>query len=102
MSHSDHIGSGDANLELSQKLSQSVVNYLVDSGISANRLEAKGYGETMPKKITKQLSEKYSFLNEGNFITESLIKTLTASQQEIARSLNRRTEFRVLSIDYTN
>jgi outer membrane protein OmpA-like peptidoglycan-associated protein/tetratricopeptide (TPR) repeat protein len=47
-SHTDCRGQDRYNQELSQKRAQSVVNYLIDKGISANRLGAKGYGETAP------------------------------------------------------
>ncbi|MBD8489823.1 OmpA family protein [Echinicola sp. CAU 1574] len=46
MSHTDSRGSDDYNMSLSQQRAQSVVNYLVNKGISRNRLVAKGYGET--------------------------------------------------------
>lgn len=47
-SHTDCRGQDRYNQELSQKRAQSVVNYLIDRGINANRLGAKGYGETVP------------------------------------------------------
>lgn len=47
-SHTDCRGQDRYNQELSQKRAQSVVNYLIDKGIDANRLGAKGYGETTP------------------------------------------------------
>ena len=47
-SHTDSKGSDDYNQKLSQSRSQSVVAYLIEKGISSDRLVAKGYGETVP------------------------------------------------------
>jgi len=44
--HTDIRGNNEYNEELSQKRSNSVVEYLVDSGIDKERLTPKGYGET--------------------------------------------------------
>ena len=49
MSHTDSRGNDDYNMALSQQRAQSVVNYLVDKGISRDRLVARGYGETRLK-----------------------------------------------------
>lgn len=46
--HTDSDGADAVNLRLSQARAQSVVTYLTQSGISAQRLMAKGYGETKP------------------------------------------------------
>lgn len=46
-SHTDSRATAEYNLDLSQKRSESVVDYLVSKGIDRNRLVAKGYGETM-------------------------------------------------------
>jgi len=46
--HTDSRGGDEYNLDLSQKRAQSVVDYLVTKGIFAERLAAKGYGESMP------------------------------------------------------
>lgn len=46
--HTDDVGSDAANLELSKKRAQSVVDYLTKSGINASRLVSKGYGEIQP------------------------------------------------------
>jgi len=101
MSHTDSRGSDEDNMELSQKRAQSVVDYLILKGIDPVRLSAKGYGESMPKVISKRTSEQYSFLREGVTLTESFINSLpTLEQREIAHQLNRRTEFRVLRTDY--
>ncbi len=45
-SHTDSRGSSDYNLELSQKRAESAVRYIVLQGIEANRISAKGYGES--------------------------------------------------------
>ena len=46
--HTDNVGSDVYNLKLSDKRAQSVVNYLVDNGITLERMIAKGYGESLP------------------------------------------------------
>jgi outer membrane protein OmpA-like peptidoglycan-associated protein len=46
--HTDNKGDKKYNLTLSQKRAESVVNYLMQKGIVAARLVAKGYGDTMP------------------------------------------------------
>lgn len=46
--HTDSQGADAANLSLSQKRAQSVVEYMVLAGIERERLVAKGYGETVP------------------------------------------------------
>lgn len=69
-SHTDSKGSDPYNLKLSQERAQSVVNYLIGSGIEKTRLVAKGYGETQP---------------------------IEKNDTEQGRQMNRRTEFKVLS-----
>ncbi len=51
MSHTDSRGTDEDNMILSQKRAQSVVQYLISKGIAADRLQAKGYGETEPKMV---------------------------------------------------
>ncbi len=46
--HTDSDGSADYNLQLSQRRSESVLNYLVLFGVAPSRLKATGYGESMP------------------------------------------------------
>jgi outer membrane protein OmpA-like peptidoglycan-associated protein len=46
--HTDSKGSDAYNMKLSQARAQSIVDYLQSRGIAANRLVARGYGETMP------------------------------------------------------
>jgi cytochrome c oxidase subunit 2 len=68
--HTDNTGDADANMTLSQNRAEAVMNYLVDKGISANRLRAVGYGQNDP-------------LGDNN--------------TEAGRAKNRRTEFTVLT-----
>jgi len=101
MSHTDARASDEYNIDLSQKRAQAVVDYLIERGIPSDRLQAKGYGETMPKVVTARITEQYPFLREGTELTENFINGLTSvEQQEIGHQFNRRTEFRVLSTDY--
>ncbi|MDN3493099.1 OmpA family protein [Winogradskyella bathintestinalis] len=48
-SHTDSKGSADYNLKLSDKRAQSTMQYLISQGINADRLSAKGMGQTDPK-----------------------------------------------------
>lgn len=75
-SHTDSKGNDDYNLNLSQERAQSVVNFLIANGIDKVRLEAKGYGESMP--IAPNVNSDGSDNPEG-------------------RQKNRRTEFTILS-----
>lgn len=47
-SHTDCRGTDEYNEDLSQKRAESAVAYLIQAGISADRLEARGYGESQP------------------------------------------------------
>lgn len=42
------MGDENANMRLSHERAKSVRQYMVDAGISYDRIEAKGYGETTP------------------------------------------------------
>jgi outer membrane protein OmpA-like peptidoglycan-associated protein len=46
--HSDNTGSEENNLALTQRRSQVLVNYIINRGISKNRLVATGFGESKP------------------------------------------------------
>jgi peptidoglycan-associated lipoprotein len=101
MSHTDSRGTPADNQELSQKRAQSVVDYLISKGIAADRLQAKGYGESQPKVVDEKVLSQYDFLEIGNVMTEAFINQLESAElQERAHQVNRRTEFRVLSTDY--
>ncbi len=74
-SHTDARGNDQYNMELSQKRAESAKTWIVAKGISADRIVAKGYGET-------------KLLNECANGVEC-----TEEQHQV----NRRTEFKILS-----
>jgi len=100
MSNTDSRGAPADNEELSQRRAQSVVDYLISKGIAADRMEAKGYGESQPKVVDNIILEENRFLKLDDILTEAYIDQLPLEQQEQAHQINRRTEFRVLSTDY--
>ncbi|MDH8701925.1 peptidoglycan-associated lipoprotein [Dysgonomonadaceae bacterium PH5-43] len=100
MAHTDRKGKDEYNDNLSQRRAQSVVDYLIRSGVEADRLTAKGYGESTPATVSKKIAEQYDFLPEGQLLDEAFIETLDPVQQARADQINRRTEFRVLSTNY--
>jgi OOP family OmpA-OmpF porin len=53
--HTDNIGDEANNLLLSEARAQTVVTYLVSKGVEAERINAKGYGETQPKTTNETL-----------------------------------------------
>ena len=71
-SHTDSRSSDAYNLDLSQRRAQSAVDYIVSKGIAADRLVAKGYGET-----------------------QLIIKDAKTEEEH---QTNRRTEFKVIEI----
>jgi outer membrane protein OmpA-like peptidoglycan-associated protein/tetratricopeptide (TPR) repeat protein len=68
--HTDNIGNDLSNVTLSEQRAKSVMNYLIEKGITATRIEAKGFGKSKP---------------------------VADNSTEAGRSKNRRTEFKVLS-----
>ncbi len=76
-SHTDSIATVEYNQDLSQRRAQSAVNYLIQRGISQQRLVAKGYGELMP--VARNTNPDGTDNPEG-------------------RQRNRRTEFKILEI----
>ena len=82
-SHTDTRDNDKNNAILSQKRAQSVVDYLVSKGIAADRLTAKGYGESRP------------LINDA-----AIAKLKSNEEKEAAHQKNRRSEFKVLREDY--
>ncbi|MBG0781516.1 MAG: OmpA family protein [Bacteroidales bacterium] len=100
-SHTDARDTDERNDILSQRRAQSVVDYLIIRGIDGARLVAKGYGESVPRKLTKTVTVNGFTFDEGTILTEEYINSLdNDDKKEAAHQLNRRTEFRVLSKDF--
>jgi len=68
-SHTDAEGDAAINMKLSQRRADAVRKYLVQSGVDAEQVEARGYGETQP---------------------------IADSSSDEGREANRRVEFRVI------
>jgi len=73
--HTDDVGDDATNMELSNRRALSVRRWLIDHRIEEGRLEAQGFGETVPLTPV------------GN---------LTGRARDRARSQNRRVQFRII------
>jgi peptidoglycan-associated lipoprotein len=101
IAHTDNRGTDAANMLLSQRRAQAVVDYLIINGIDEERLNAKGMGESQPRKVSEETAAKYGFLKAGVTLSEEFINTLQDNEQkEACHALNRRTEIQVESSDY--
>ena len=99
--HTDRVGTEEYNIGLSERRAKSVVDYLVDAGIAPDRLSWKGYGKSMPKKITKRINKAYPQFAEETVLTPEFIEDLESEEdRDAADQINRRTEFQVTSTDY--
>ncbi|MEA1875117.1 MAG: OmpA family protein, partial [Bacteroidota bacterium] len=56
--HTDDVGKAESNRSLSQQRADAVRNWLIRRGISADRITAKGYGETQPVASNKTAEGK--------------------------------------------
>jgi peptidoglycan-associated lipoprotein len=100
-SHTDARASDEYNDILSQRRAESVVNYLIERGIDPERLVAKGYGERVPRTLSKDIDKDGFIFKAGTVLTEAFIDSLPNLEvKEAAHQMNRRTEFRVLSKDF--
>ena len=71
--------------------------YLINKGIDAGQLVARGMGEKEPFVI----EEKEGRFKVGDVLTESYIKKIRFKKnREKAHQYNRRTSFKVLREDY--
>lgn len=96
-SHTDARGEDAYNQDLSQRRTESARRWLVRKGIDRARIEAKGYGESVPQTVSDQVAAKYDYLKSGDVLTEEYINALASEEmQEVAHGLNRRTEFQIL------
>lgn len=100
-SHTDRVGTDEYNIGLSDRRAKSVVDYLVEAGISKDRMTWKGYGETVPKTVTPRINREYPQFEIGTVLTREFIEALEdEADREAADQINRRTEFQVTSIEY--
>ena len=83
VAHTDTRASDAYNQDLSNRRAKSVVDYLIDKDIAADRLSSEGRGE-----------------RETIVSDAEIAKMATTSEKEAAHQKNRRTEFSVLSTDY--
>ncbi|MGE5423930.1 MAG: OmpA family protein, partial [Syntrophothermus sp.] len=98
--HTDSRDSEERNDILSQKRAQSVVDYLITRGIDPARLVAKGYGERVPRTLTRDITREGYTFKAGMTLTDSVINALpNTAVKEAAHALNRRTEFSILRND---
>jgi len=67
--HTDNTGNTEDNINLSESRAKSVVDYLISAGVEPNRVDAKGYGESLP---------------------------ISNNTTEVGREKNRRVEFKIL------
>lgn len=84
-SHTDARGGDAYNLELSQKRAESAVAYIVSEGIAANRISAKGYGETQITNRCKNGVNCSDEEHERNRRTELRITGISADSLEYLR-----------------
>lgn len=75
--HTDNHGSDSYNQKLSQKRAEAVVKYLISKGIEPSRLQAKGYGESMPIAPNEHAN---------------------GTDNPEGRALNRRTDFKIVGV----
>ncbi len=100
-SHTDRVGSDAYNVRLSERRAKSVTDYLIGAGIDPSRLSWHGYGKSQPKKVTRRINRLYPQFAEGTVLDEAFIATLSDEDRDAADQINRRTEFRVTSTDFS-
>ena len=95
-SHTDFRGSQDINIPLSQNRAQSCVDYLVEKGVSADRLVALGMSDSEPKILITDIGG----LSSGT-LDKVYINSLKSNKLvEAAHQFNRRTDFKIISENF--
>ncbi len=95
-SHTDLRGSDTLNNRLSFDRAKSCVEYLVEQGISRDRLVPLGMASNEPVI----LDESEDGIPAGELNKEYIFKLKTNKQKEYAHQRNRRTDFKILSDDF--
>ena len=84
--NTDNTGSADHNMKLSQQRADNVKNFLVEQGIDAGRLSAKGLGMTMPiadnsTKEGRQKNRRVDLVIQDKVLQESAEPEKTPEQK---------------------
>lgn len=104
-SHTDARGGDEYNLNLSQKRAESAVQYIVNEGIAATRITAKGYGETqltnrcrneVPCSEAEHQQNRRTELRITGISTDSLEYLRWQSLEEIVREEEFRQQLKLL------
>lgn len=80
--HTDSRGTNSSNKTLSQRRAETCVKFLLDQGISSERLIPLGHGE------------------DKLIITDAQIEKLPQEEREAAHQINRRTVFKIVRFDF--
>ncbi len=98
--HTDMVGDSIANMNLSKKRAQAIIDYLSQQGYDSERLVAKGFGESRPVTVTEEIAKLDPLFTIGTVLSQDFILQLPKETQEKANQINRRTELKILSTDY--
>ncbi len=97
-SHTDARGTDRSNQILSEKRAKTCVDFLVkEKGVDPRRLKAKGQGERQPATWKNPETGEMIVLTEA-YINQ--FKTTDKAKFDMLHQLNRRTEARVISMDF--
>jgi OOP family OmpA-OmpF porin len=90
--HTDSVGTDKYNEKLSDERAKAVLDYVVEHGVSADRLESKGYGEASPigdnetdegreknRRVEFKIIERKEAQNAGETDAKAADKTETAT-----------------------
>jgi OmpA-OmpF porin, OOP family len=81
--HTDTAGPDAKNMKLSDARAKSVMDYLISKGVAADRLVAKGYGESMPLVATEKGKKETPEAAEQNRRVEFII----LEQEEVKKKV---------------
>lgn len=84
--YTDSTGKMAYNLQLSQQRAAAVMDYLVDQGIAASRLEAKGYGEADPVASNQTLAGR---AQNRRVVLRIIQQQIPAGRSRMLRSAER-------------
>ena len=100
--HTDYRGSGEYNFLLSEERAKMLAAYLIRNGIDSSRVQYRGYGETRPLVLQKNITlpsgkTVYAFTE----LDENFVKQFMADKNdfEFLNGLNRRTEMKIVRIE---